>query len=284
MEKNYIQISEDTGDGIKGLAKLLTHLVVMNEFSSYALYGSGTSSFTKSLIGPIGTVERKTIADVNGAIYWVSYNGIYEYSGGQPVLISVKLGNIAELFNTSRYQYATAIGFDNRYWLAISEYGQTSNNMVLIYDTLDGEWEIYRYPFSIDAFVVDGDTLYAATSDKNVYKLNNGTADGLVAITSKWYADSLDLSAPGRLKKIKNVAIDIADVAAGGTLNLYLKEDDGSYGSAIPFTIPTSSPGETIVMKVKTHKFYNLSLKLETSANITINNITLGGKVKEKVK
>lgn len=281
---NYLQIAEDTGDIIKGLAKLLTHLVIINEFSSYALYGSGASSFTKSLIGPVGTVDGKTIANINGAVYWVSHNGIYEYSGGQPVLISMKLGDTSTMFNTARYSYATAIGFDNRYWLAIAEAGQTSNNIVLVYDTLDGEWEIYKYPFSINTFVVDGNSLYAATSDKNIYKLNTGTADGTTAITSSWCVDSLDLNAPGRIKKVKTIAIGLADVAAGGTINLYLKEDDGAYGTAFPITIPTSAPGETIVVKVKTDKFYNLSLKLESTASVVINSITFGGKVKPKVK
>jgi len=281
---HYIRISEDSGDKVKGLARILTHLVVANEFSTYAIYGSSIDDFTKILIGPVGAVNNRSIANVNERVYLLSQDGIYGYAGSGIQPVSFDLGRFEDIVNTARLSYSCAIGYNNCYWLAIAAKGSTSNDIVLIYDTMTRKWVIVKYPFSINQFCLDGNDLYCATADKKVYKLETGTLDDSTAITSNWISDPMDLGAPGRKKRVRNIAIEMGEIAAGGTLNLYLKEDNGTYSTALPYTIPTASPGKTVVVKAKSNKFYNLTVKLETTASITIDKMTFGGKVKEKVK
>lgn len=281
---HYIQISEDNGDGIKGIIKSMTHLLILNEFSSYAIYGSSNDDFAKVMVGPIGSVNYRSITSINEMIYWLSWDGVYSYSGGNIYPISFTLGELSDIINTSRLAYSCAIGYKGYYWLAIAAKGSTSNDMVLLYDTIRKQWCTMRFPFSINSFCLDGNILYCTTSDKKIYQLNIGTTDGGSAINAIWTSDPLDFDLPGRKKKIKNIAIEISEVVAGGTINLYLKEDDGNFSAAYPYTIPTASPGKTVTMDVDTKKFYNLTVKLETTAAVTINKISFGGKYKTKVK
>jgi len=281
---HYIQIAENTGDGIKGFIPLLTHLFILNEFSAYALYGSSADDFTKTAVGPVGAVNNRSIVNLNETIYWLSQDGVYSYSGAAIIPISFNLGELSDIVNTSKLSDAVAVGYDNYYWLAIAGVGQTTNDTILLYDTITGDWDIFKFPFSIYDFCLDGAALYCAASDKKIYVLDAGTNDDGTNITARWVSDALDMNKPGREKKIKNIAVELADITGGGTLNLYLKEDNKDFSSAYSYTIPTAAPGITIVKKVNTGKFYNLTVKLETTAQATINNITFGGKVKGKVK
>lgn len=283
-KSHYIQISEDSGDVIKGVIKSLTHLLVLNEFSSYAIYGSSNSDFTKVFISPIGSVNYRSIAIINEIVYWLSNDGIYSYSGGNIYPVSFTLGKLENTVNTSKLSESCAVGYKGYYWLAVAKKDSTTNDMVLLYDTIRRVWVTFEFPFSITSFCLDGNTLYCTASDKKVYKLDTGTKDGSIDITSTWISDPLDLGYPGRKKKIQTITMEIENVAAGGVINLYLKEDDGSYSNAYPYTIPTNSPGKTVVVDVKTKKFYNLTLKLETTAAVKIDKISFGGKYKEKVK
>lgn len=280
----YLQIAENTGDGIKGLTRLLTHLLIINEFSTYALYGSSIEDFTKTAVGPVGAVNRRSIANINETIFWLAYDGIYRYSGSEIFPVSFNLGRLEDIINTSMLAKSCAIGYNNCYWLAIASKGSAANDIVLIYDILVNNWSLFKFPFSINDFCLDGNTLYCAASDKKIYKLDTGSKDGETDITATWVSDALDLGAPGKKKKVSYIAVEMGEIAAGGKLNLYLQENNGNYSAPFQFDIPTAEPGKTAVVKVKTNKFYNLTVKLETTATVTINKLTFGGKVKTKVK
>lgn len=281
---NYFQISDNTGDGIKAACRVLTHLFILNEYSAYALYGSGGSDTTKSFVADIGCIAKRSLTLVNETAFWLSHRGVCSYSGSGIQPMSLQWGDIENIVNMDYVGNAVACGYDNCYWLALPESGQTTNNAVYLYDTQSKEWTIFRFPFSIIDFCVDGDKLYCVASDKKTYRLNYGTTDAGTDITARWISDAMDFQSPGRLKRLKYCALELADIAAGGTVDAYTKEDAGAFGSATSYTIPTGSPGATVSEKIKTGRFYNLSLKLEVTGPATINNITFGAKAKAKVK
>mgnify|MGYP000965729398 CR=1 FL=1 len=280
----YMQVSENAGDPIKGMIRLLTHMVFINEFSTYALYGSSADDFQKVYIGPIGAVNRRVISSVNEVIYWLSHDGVYSYGGSSIYPVSFGLGRLGDAVNVNKLRDACAIGYNNYYWLAIAGPNSTSNDTVLLFDTITQRWNKFIFPFSINDFCLDGDALYCAASDNKVYQLDIGTMDDGEAIVATWVSDPLTMGTAGKRKKVKNIAITMSDVNSSGEVNLYLKEGDGDYSEPYTLTIPTASPGDTIVSRVKTGKFYNLSLKLQTTAQVTIDCIDFSAKRKTKVR
>jgi hypothetical protein len=147
-----------------------------------------------------------------------------------------------------------------------------------MYDVLAHRWSLLNFPFSINDFCLDGNDLYCAASDKRFINWILVHLDDAATITANWISDPLDFGYSGQEKKISAIAIEMAEIPQVEHLNLYHKEDNGSYSAAYPYTIPTASPGRTAVVKVSTDKFYNLTVKLETTAAITIDKITLVGR------
>ena len=284
ISDHYIQISENTGDGIKQIVPLLNQLVIINEFSTYKYVGSSSSNFTKIPIGPIGTASGRSVANINETIYFVSQDGIYYYGGGKIYPVAFDLGEFTDLVNVTYLDKAVAVAYKNSYLLAVAGTESTTNNIIFEFDTLTGRWTKHQYPFSIHDFCLDGDDLYCAASDKKIYKLDTGSKDDTTAITYQWVSDALDLGKPGMKKKVKNIAIELGNVSGGGTLSVYLKEDDGSYSSAYSVTIPTTAPGATKVISVNAGRFYNLTIKLQATIQAEIMKLTFGGKYKPKVK
>lgn len=281
---NIFQTSEHDGDAFKSAIKILTHLFILNEFSCYSLYGYDADTFSKSIVAPIGTVSNRSVVNVNGAVFFLSHNGVYRYAGSGVELISFGLSKISDLIDSTRFQYSCACSYKDRYWLAVSKKGSTTNDIVLVYDTISEEWEIYEYPFNINDFCVDGTDLYVATNDNKIYLLDSGNMDGTTLIESTWESDALNLNYPGRKKRLKHVTVELSDIAVGGTINFYLKEDDGDYSDAYTINVPSTPPGRTVSTRVQTGKFYNLTFKLITTCKCQINRITFGDKVKNKVK
>jgi len=284
ISDHYVQISENTGDGIKQIIPLLNQLVIINEFSAYKYLGSSASNFTKVPIGPVGTVSGRSVVNINESIYFLSQDGVYFYGGGKVHPVAFDLGEFTDLVNIDYLDNAVAVAYKSSYLLAIAGTGSITNNLVFEYDTLTGRWTKHVYAFSIYDFCLDGDELYCSASDKKIYLLDVGSKDDSAAITYRWISDALDLGKPGIKKKVKNIAVELGNVTGGGTLSLYLKEDDGLYSSAYSITIPSASPGATKVIKVSTNKFYNLTVKLQTTVQAEIMNLTFGGKSKTKVK
>lgn len=285
LNVNYQSVAENDSDGVKGSVPLLNFLLLLNRYSAYAFYGSG-DPFSKPKVASIGTVSRRSVANVNEVAYWLSDNGIYSYGGGTVRPISTDLGDIKDLINPSYAQYACAVGFRDYYFLACPTASGTTNDQLLAYDTLKNEWTHHTLPFSITQFLLDGEILYAAATNGGVYKMFGGaTTDAGTAIEATWISDNLNLGKPGRMKKIKKIAIELADVSSGGTISIYLRQGEGSWSTtSYDVAVPTGDPGDTKVVAVETTRFYNLQIKLVTTARATINNITFSGKVGSKVK
>lgn len=282
---NYMTIADDTGDPVKGIVKLLTHMLFINEYSTYALYGSTESDWQKLYVGPVGTVARRTVVNVNEVVYWLAYDGVHCYGGSGIDVVSLGMGRLEDVINTNKLQYAVATSYNNFYWLAVADVGSDTNDIVLLYDVQLRRWNRYKFPFAITDFCVDGRNLYCAASDNKVYMLDTGITDSGEAITATWISDPLQLgTVAGKRKRIKNISVEMSDVTAGGIIELSIKEGNSDYSDPVVYVIPTTSPGNAIVHKVHTRKFYLATLKLVTDAQVTIDTIDFGAKKKSKVK
>lgn len=284
-ETHYWRVANDSGDPIKKFIPLLSRLLIVNKYSTYSLYGSNPTEWEVVYSGPTGTVSGRSVVKIGETVYWLSHTNVVKYSGSSILPVNLDLGDLSTFINMSYAQNSVGIAYDDYYWLAVPKHGSTTNDMVLLYDTLSGAWSVFVFPFAIYDFVVDDDILYCLASDKKLYKLNTGTTDAGTAITGVIETDAMHLDVPGRKKRIKVINFELADTAAGGKLNVYLQLNDGAYQTT-PFevNIPTSDPGRPVPLKVSTKKFYFITMKIVTTADATINNWAFGAKVAQKVK
>jgi hypothetical protein len=132
-------------------------LVVLNRNSVHLISGTqGTLSDTvvKELTSEVGCLARKSVAIQGNNVFFLSDNGVYSLTfvdlynlRGVDMPISVNIQPYIDRINKSLADRATAIYFNNRYFLAVpldsfvGAANATGNNTVLIYNFLNKGWE-----------------------------------------------------------------------------------------------------------------------------------------------
>ena len=187
--------SSDTFDYIYGQFKFMSgksdylvglhsfsedQLVVFNRESIYVISNSTNLKDAQlSLItNDLGCVSRNSITQVGDKLVFLSDNGVYALDfqdlynlRGQDVPLSESIDSTFKRINLDRTDQIQAVYFDNRYYLAAPIDGSLTNNVLIIFNLLNKEWESidsvddpkwdYRY------LVVAGDG-----SQRGVYVVN----------------------------------------------------------------------------------------------------------------
>lgn len=143
-----------------GLYEYQHHLVIFKDTCMYELYGNLPSNFTTKKVCEIGCIDYRSIAEVNGKLYFLSNDGIYEYAGGIPRKISLKLNDT--------YKKGIAIG-DNRYYYIHLSDGEVEG--LYRYDTYLGEW-IYEDSIEVKYFDKTGNKIFMQTRFNGLIQLD----------------------------------------------------------------------------------------------------------------
>ena len=164
--RNNFYVNQGDNDSIVALTPFSEGQLIVFKRNSihlitnvYNLDASATYEITRQL----GCVSRRSVASVGDQVFFLSDNGVHGLTTGinadastsTPVALlktrndplSAPIQDIIENINFDAAQKAVGIYFNNRYYLAVP-YGdsQTTNNRVLVYNTLNKQWE------SIDSF------------------------------------------------------------------------------------------------------------------------------------
>lgn len=133
-----------------------------------------SDSYVKSLASDIGCIARGSTVQAGGGILFLSDNGVYilNPSGasqggintpeGMRLLtlsepLSAPISDVIARINYNYVSNATAIYWENRYYLAVPIDSSTTNNAILVYNFVNKAWEsvdVYPNGFNIKKFVV----------------------------------------------------------------------------------------------------------------------------------
>lgn len=151
------------------------YVMFFKENSIHKVYGSKPANYEVTEFKQLGVQSgsSKSLAVVNGVLFYKSINGIMAYSGGQPDIISDKLGDL------DGYTDAVACGFGDRYYISMKK-----NNVwkLFVYDTRKNLWHI-EDDIQISYAAFYNDEMYFITNNK-LYTVN-GTA-GTLEETLEW--------------------------------------------------------------------------------------------------
>jgi len=180
-----------------------TGIVSFNEnfvsFDEHNMYIWDPTSQWSSKLPTFGCVNERTIVNVNGYLFWLSYDAVYMWSGeGKPIDISAKIKNkitgygLWELIDWSKkYNFAAgSIESENKYLLSVGTLKTVSGapasaltNAVFTFDIANGNWTVRSYQDQFCAFTdfinsANNRLLYATgVTDAAVWKLGTGTVD-----------------------------------------------------------------------------------------------------------
>lgn len=125
-------------------------LVVFNRNSIHIVVGNGDLGGFQSqlLTDEVGLTARNSVVQVGNQILFLSDNGVYGLSfvdlynlRGNEVPISGSIQKTIDTVNKAHVDKASAVYFDNKYYLAVPTGTSEVNNTLLIYNFLNKSWE-----------------------------------------------------------------------------------------------------------------------------------------------
>jgi hypothetical protein len=265
---------------------------------------SGADWIVSIISNNTGCVATGTAVQVNSDILFLSDNGIRSLvrsvaddfsSVGIPISEVVK--NIIQSINTDAIRVATAIYYDNRYFLAIPTGANDYNDTLLVYNTalqaFEGTWSPQVMQFTLTNFNQEG--------SRAMFKKTNGIIERYAGYkspagtTSSDYQDSgTDYNSYVRTKDFNfgdpfslkygshfevifdnsfssNATISIQRDVDVGDIDVASNINIASSVLTLPFTLPTSLPSSVKKKYAgdlrKYEKWRLLNIKISTPAN-----------------
>jgi hypothetical protein len=163
---------------ITGMVSIWGTLVIFKENAIYQLLGNSTANYTLRLISKgIGCIAPLSIATADGAIYFLSRDGVYTFDGASaPVHISFNVDPLLIPSGATQLKMlAAAFIHRNRYYLAYdSSTGNSANDRTLVYHIDMGCWTVNTStPYQCLS-------VWSSGSDKGDVYAGSSSSDGLV--------------------------------------------------------------------------------------------------------
>ena len=141
-------------------------LIVFNRNSIHIVVGQGGDTgedFQSQLLtDEVGLTARNSVIQVGNQILFLSDNGVYGLSfvdlynlRGNEVPLSESIQKTIDTINKAHVDKASAVYFDNKYYLAVPTGTSEVNNTLLIYNFLNKSWESIDTVNNVDT---DGNT------------------------------------------------------------------------------------------------------------------------------
>tara|TARA_R110002049_G_scaffold253500_2_gene428845 strand:- start:1513 stop:3639 length:2127 start_codon:yes stop_codon:yes gene_type:complete len=186
---NTKQLTAGTADFIVGLHSFSDdQLLIFNRNSIHTITSTiNISQAVTSLVtGEIGCVAKDSIVQVGSNLFFLSDSGIYGASfqdlynlRGNEVPLSEAIDKTIRSINRNLWQNSSAVYFDNKYYIAVplnsvdssgEEVIATKNNVVLIYNFINKQWEsIDSVPsFDYEKLIIAGEA-----DNRGVYCVNS---------------------------------------------------------------------------------------------------------------
>ena len=200
-------------------------LVVFNRNSIHLVSNSLNlkNSVSTLITNEVGCVARKSIVQVannllflsDNGVYGVDFQDLYNLRGRDLPLSATIEATIADL-NKAHMDKATAVYFDNRYFIAVPTVSSQTNNKLLIYNFINKNWEsidsinVPSWEFTHLAVAGNGSDrgVYAINENGGVHKIEGG--DGaedqyVVQVGSEVATEAIVSSATTRMYTLKSI-------------------------------------------------------------------------------
>ncbi len=177
---SYAGLSDDswygsvgTGGGFTGICSYRSAVVAFKRGCIHHIYGDAPVNFSMPKQTAGGCIDARSISEISGVLYYLSFDGFKAYSGGEPYDISPKL----------KHRYIScASGSDGRHYIA-SAVREDGERDVLVYTPEIDVWVREDDAPFIDFCSYNGE-VYGIT-DEEMYKMRGGNTRTNWSVTSK---------------------------------------------------------------------------------------------------
>lgn len=166
---NFVYVpSPKSGDPIVGWVVFQDNLTIFTRKTKYVLYGDDPGNFVlRQSSGKKGAVNQDVIKADSNFIYFLADDGIYRYNGSQDQLISDKVQTLVD--RIADKTLATAAIHNNYYRLYYPDFGSTTINATLLWDTLNNFFLYDTETYICNPLVLENNTLIEGSSLTGCY-------------------------------------------------------------------------------------------------------------------
>ena len=240
------QSNTKAGGNFTGITTFQNHIICFKHDFMHEIYNT-KNPFRLQDIYAEGTIDNRTIQDVDGKLIFVSEDDVKIYTGSNPRIIGYNL-------NMPKYKYAVS-GTDNRnYYLYCEE--NSSNKHLYVYDTYTDLWSEQRIDSKVWSFAHNKNGMYMLCEDGCVYKMD--TDD----YSHEWsFETDLITNKTVNIKHIKKLQM-LVEVATNANMQVYIIYDDEVFDKNTSHLVYTSSKYGKFPIRVKPRKTANYGFKL----------------------
>jgi len=203
---------------------------------------------------------RKSVAAVDGTLYYVGRGGVYAFDGSLPVTVSAPLGGM-------ELQNACAGVWQGRYYLSAAE-GEARH--LLVYDTRRRLWHEEDALHVTDFAALDG-ALYALTAQGRVLALRGGEGEEEAPLS--WLAETGELGfATAEHAYPMRLSLRL-QMARGATVRAALSYDGGETWQA-QGGITGRGGGEAVTLHLRPRRCAHLRLRLQGTGGCTLRSVS----------
>ncbi|MFZ5559709.1 MAG: hypothetical protein ACOZAL_02870 [Patescibacteria group bacterium] len=232
---NYFDINEKDAEKITGLATLYSgefaspyaDLYIFKPHHIYELSGNSASTFALfEVISGIGAVAPKSIVSYGGAIFFLGDEGIYIFDGRSVKKISDKIEPIIKGMNKTKIEKASAIFYDNHYWLSYPDSSDTVNSKVLVYSPQFDAWGQISFSAGApeiwiqQAGISDTIKMLFGKGGK-IYRYGTDIKDESFSITGTYQSKWFDFGEPLDLKRLSYFDVEYSKDTGSVYLDYY---------------------------------------------------------------
>lgn len=214
--RNFVDLTPGDGEQIMNAVTWRELVFVFKETKFFVLWSEGvgndgTPVFNfREVVSGVGLAAKQAVCVARDGVYFMARNGVYFTNGGDPKLVSDKVGPMwtgdVEVYfqsgtlNTAQIALARMVWHAEQVFLAIPTTASV-NDRVLVYDTLHGWWSLYDLPASALASFRRSDQPelhfgYSSGNNRVASVRPTLTDDNGTVITSRWRSGWFDYNNP----------------------------------------------------------------------------------------
>lgn len=254
-----IEIPTWDGGFIVGLRAMFDSVIVFKKKNVFRVAGTYPGDFAVTQIFNTinGKIIENTIAGIHNKAIWLTTEGLHVFNGSDIADLRPRISEYFGLINQSAIDKAVGIIHDDKYILAVPSIVTNTNNLVIEYDMVNGNF-MTRTGFDILSFIEFGDDLLYLSSDGKIYKYNVGETYNGTNIDSSWESGFYNAGATNAVKLFNYVYFT-------GTGNGSVKVSiftEKTLTTPVTVTIPLTSTQSVIKQRVR-NKGRTFKVKIE---------------------
>lgn len=238
-------VNDKDGDQTTWIALYRTNVVIWKRHTVHELHGpevgQPSSLWRFMAVGAPGTMNGRTVQEVDGTLFWLSDRGVVAWNGGRPEIVSDPVRNTLARINWNAIGTASA-GVDTTtglYMLSLPLDSATTPSHTLVFDTRDRTWWLWDgwQPRAWTTFRFTGEAEISVHADANgkLYSLG-GTTDEGAAIPYEAVFGPTTAGNAFRDKLLRR-AYFVVSMSVGATMEAAVATTDtGAFGTPITLT------------------------------------------------